>query len=170
MKNILHLIIATLLTLCVACKKESKPVYTGIIAKKGGAEWKAEAVNTFTLYKHPGTKDTLLISGRNVGEYIAISLAQKGKGTYTGNQINAFFYQTVESGVVEVSYRLTNSQDNFVTITDYDEAGHILKGSFNFLMKREQNYDTFSDTLKLSNGKINIALADQSVRSVPAFQ
>lgn len=158
MKRILHLIIAALLVLCAACKKESKPVYTGISAKKGNQEWKADAVNTVTDYKLGGKNDTLIIGGHSVEGNIVMLFAQKGKGTYTGNEIKGSYYQTGGSGVVEASYRLVSSPENFVTITDYDEAGSILKGTFNLIYKRVEGSNLLADTLKFTNGKINIQL------------
>jgi len=159
MKTYSLLIITILLCLVhAACKKDSAPGINGVNAKKDNVDWKSSSVSTG--FKPLATKDTLFIFGKSGEENIIITLVQKGKGTYTANEIKANFYATIGSDVLLGSYHLADVPNNKVVITDYDENSHTLKGSFNLVFKRTHG-ESVPDTLRFTDGKINTQLTAQ---------
>ena len=94
MKTYSLLIITVLLCLLhAACKKDAGPGINGITAKINNVDWKSTYTNTG--FASMAKKDTLIIFGSYKEQNIVIVLAQKGKGTYTANEIKANYYVTI---------------------------------------------------------------------------
>jgi hypothetical protein len=106
------------------------------------------------------TKDTLFIRGQNGEENIVIAIKQKGAGTYRPDEFKAYYYATIGMDVIVAQYQSYNDPGNSIVITDYDEANHIVKGSFNFVLQSYYNYNAPPGKITFTNGKINTQLSD----------
>jgi hypothetical protein len=169
------LAIIALCFLFTACKKDQQATGSEFSATKTTtnanslsiqtASWKASTATTGFYPKT--TKDTLVIAGiendaQATTANLTITLKQKGAGTYKGSEIKAYFYYVVGGDAISGQYLLDPTADNQVVITSYDETAHVLKGTFNLTFKNAfVNYTT--TTIKLSNGKINVPLANQFI-------
>jgi hypothetical protein len=143
----------------LSCKKDKQVAVNGIPAATGITDWTTTSV--ITGFKPLDTKDTLFIVAQKGEENIVIALKQKGVGTYQPAEFNAWYYTTVGLDAVVSKYQLYSDAGNWVTITDYNETGHSIKGTFSLLFKSTyKNGDSLPDEVKFTNGKIDAALSD----------
>ncbi len=158
-KIVLLFIVACCMAPVLSCKKDKTVAANGISAKKDVADW--TTINVITGFKPLNTKDTLFIAAQNGEENIVIALKQKGAGTYQSTEFKAWYYTTVGFDAVVSKYQVYSDPGNSVTITNYDESAHTIKGTFNILFKSTyKNGDSFPDEVKFTNGKIDAALSD----------
>ena len=156
-RNISVFIIAV--CLLSACKKDDQPFAGGIVSVKDSKIWSITNVNTG--FKPLATKDTLFIRGQNGEENIVIAIKQRGAGTYRPAEFKAYFYATIGMDVIIGQYQSYNDPGNSIVITDYDEANHIIKGTFNFVLHSYYNYNNaLPDKITFTKGKINTQLSD----------
>lgn len=158
MRRYTLLLTVTLSLLFTACKKDKQEVVNGLSAKKGTINWNTTNVNTG--FKPLATKDTLFITAQNGEENIVIAIKQKGAGTYRPDEFKAYFYATIGMDVIVAQYQSYNDPGNSIVITDYDEANHIVKGSFNFVLQSYYNYNAPPGKIIFIKGKINTQLSD----------
>jgi hypothetical protein len=159
MRRCVLLLTITLTLSFAACKKDKQEVVNGITAQKGTINWNTTNVNTG--FKPLAAKDTLFITGQNGEENIVIAIKQKGAGTYRPAEFKAYFYVTIGMDVILGQYQSYNDPGNTIVITDYDEANHIVKGTFNFVLHSYYNYNNaLPDKITFTKGKINTQLSD----------
>jgi hypothetical protein len=154
--TLLALVVFSLLT--AACTKRNccvPPVIAPYIgADKNLVKWTGEA----TAEKQ-GT-DTLLIVGSKTEERLIMRLKFNGKGTYTLQNNQAFYFTTIGGDVFTSEYIVDNTAASTLTVTDYNETSRLVSGTYSLMLKRDYpNPSTaYPETVKFANGMFHVYL------------
>ncbi|MBD1364838.1 hypothetical protein IDJ77_13535 [Mucilaginibacter sp. ZT4R22] len=155
------LTLPALIILCLftaACSKRNccvPPVIAPYIgADKNSVKWTAEA----TAEKQ-GT-DTLLIVGSQTEERLIMRLKFTGKGTYTLQNTQAFYFTTIGGDVFTSRYNVDNTAASTLTVTNYDEATKLVSGTYSLTLKKEypNPSSAYPETVKFANGMFHVYL------------
>jgi len=158
MKKLTLLILIVLGLFTAGCSKRNCCVSPAIAlyigADKNMVKWTGEA----TAEKQ-GT-DTLLIIGSKTEERLIMRLKFTGKGTYTFQNTQAFYFTTVGGDVFTSEYELDKTAASTLTVTAYDETNRLISGSYSLTLKRDypNPSTTYPETVKFANGMFNVYL------------
>nr|WP_294947306.1 DUF6252 family protein [uncultured Mucilaginibacter sp.] len=150
-----------LFVLCLftaACSKRNccvPPVVTPYIgADKNSVKWTGEA----TAEKQGA--DTLLIIGSKTEERLIMRLKFTGKGIYTFQNNQAFYFTTIGGDVFTSEYIVDNTAASTLTVTDYNETTRLVSGTYSLALKRDYPNPSvaYPESLKFTNGMFNVYL------------
>ena len=103
--------------------------------------------------------DTLALLGLGDEQVLVFKIKIKGEGNYHLNKYQTHYYTTIGGDVITSFYRLDESSNSQLTITDYDPERNILKGNFEttFLLD-SGDPDNHPDKLIFKNGEFKASL------------
>ena len=151
MKKLLTLILAAGTMLALSCKKENQISGNDlfIAANIGSVSWLGQP-NTS---KAGG--DSILVQGisSTSKNNLSFKIAFNGKGTYQLKKGDATFIYSVTPDSPASLYQLDTTQNNTVTVTQYDIVSNVTQGTFQMHFVKIQGSSDPGNTINLTNGR-----------------
>ncbi|MBX7241787.1 MAG: hypothetical protein K1X92_08565 [Bacteroidia bacterium] len=173
MKNLFLLFLILLLTLS-ACRENPSPCPGSSCAKLNGKKWKGAAFGKIQkdsiavlFLPKPTYKDVCRIEGYSQFFHFQIKPLKIIRHTIqkncnTASVFGCSGFDIREGGdVVANSYIISESEDNFLNITQYDSITHEVKGTFQITFVKDwsqQQLNDAPDTIRFTEGEFETVL------------
>ncbi len=172
MKNLFLLLVVLIFTLS-ACRENPYPCPGSSCAKLNGKKWKGAGMghiyenNLMVIHLPKPLKNDVCIL-ESYSQWLLFQLSFNTVGKYGLNNVCATgcsMFDIMEGGdVVANSYIISESEDNFLNITQYDSITHEVKGTFQITFVKDwtqQQLNDAPDTIRFTEGEFETVLEEQ---------